>query len=70
MATDRTTELRLELPVDEVAVLDGYCQATGKSRTNVMRGLLADWSEKKFHEATVILRVAGRNPTKPEGGRE
>lgn len=62
MNAGRTTELRLELPADEVAVLDGYTQATGKNRTQVVRDILKLWSEAKLHEATLILRVAGRNP--------
>lgn len=60
------TELRIELPAAEVAVLDGYCQATGKSRSGVLRELLQTWSEQKHHEATVILRVAGHKPAAPE----
>lgn len=65
----RTAELRVELPADELAVLDGHCQATGRSRTEVLRGLLREWSERELHRATVIVRVAGRNPYTPEGGR-
>lgn len=66
---DRTTKLRLELPASEVAVLDGYTQATGKTRTQVIRDILRMWSEAKFHEATLILRVAGGNPTQPGAHR-
>lgn len=62
-------EIRVEVPNDELAVLDGYCSATSESRTDVIRELLAAWSEKKLHEATVILRVAGRNPVGSESGR-
>ena len=69
MATDRTTEIRMELPAIEVSVLDGYVQATGKTRTQVLRDILKLWSDAKFHEATLIMRVAGRNPITPEGGR-
>ena len=69
MNSGRTTELRLELPADEVAVLDGYTQATGKTRTQVMRDILKMWSDAKHHEATLILRVAGRNPSIPGGDR-
>ena len=69
MANDRTTEIRMELPASECSVLDGYVQATGKTRTAVLRDILRLWSEAKFHEATLILRVAGRNPTEPESGR-
>lgn len=62
-------EIRVEVPNEELSVLDGYCSATGKVRTEVIRDLLAKWSEMKFHEATVILRVAGRNPTGSESVR-
>lgn len=62
-------EIRVEIPNDELAVLDGYCSATSESRTDVIRELLAAWSEKKFHEATVIMRVAGRHPILSECDR-
>lgn len=62
-------EIRVEVPNDELAVLDGYCSATSASRTDIIRGLLREWSDRKFHEATVIMRVAGRNPTLPECDR-
>lgn len=62
-------EIRLDVPSDDLAVLDGYCSATGANRTDVVRHLLSDWSEKKLHEATVILRVAGRNPPTSESER-
>lgn len=64
-----TTELRVELPAEEVSVLDGYCQATGQARTEVIRRVLREWSERKLHEATLICRVAGCNPTAPEAYR-
>jgi hypothetical protein len=70
MSTDKTTELRIELPANECAVLDGYVQATGKTRTQVMRDILRMWSDAKWHEANLIMRVAGRNPTAQEGRRE
>lgn len=63
-------EIRFELPAPEVSVLDGYCSATGKSRTDVMRELLKTWSSAKRREAILICRVAGINPTTPEGNRE
>lgn len=65
-----TTELRLEVPREDVAVLDGYCSATGKSRSEVIRSLLASWSKDKLHEAMVICRVAGINPASSEAGRK
>lgn len=65
----RVTELRVELPGDEVAVLDGHCQALGLDRTKVVREILRQWSDRELHRATVICRVAGRNPGSPESDR-
>lgn len=65
----RITELRVELPAEEMAVIDGHCQATGTDRTKIVREILRKWSELELHRATVILRVAGRNPTTPETHR-
>ena len=53
------SEIRFELPRDELAVLDGFVQATGKSRGEVMRELLREWSDQKKHEAILICRTAG-----------
>ena len=68
MATERTTEIRLELPASECGVLDGYVQARGLTRTAVIRRLLKEWSDEKHHEAMIILRVAGGNPGQPDKG--
>lgn len=65
-----TTELRVELPKEEVAVLDGFCAAAGKDRTKVLREILYAWSEQRLHEATVICRVAGVNPMASDSARE
>lgn len=62
-------ELRLELDPADLAVIDGFVNATGGSRTDVVRQLIRDWSSKKINEAIVICRVAGVNPTDPETGR-
>lgn len=64
------TELRVELPSEEVSVLDGYCQGTHQDRTKVVRQILREWSMAKLHEATLICRVAGVNPTSPEQERK
>jgi len=69
MVDGRTTELRVELPVDELSVIDGHCQATGTDRTKVVREIIRKWSEHELHRATVILRVAGRNPDGSESRR-
>ena len=63
---DGKTELRFEVPIAEASVLDGYCNANGKSRTDVLRAILAEWSGQRVHESTVICRVAGINPFSPE----
>lgn len=59
-------EIRIEVPEDEVSILDGYCSATANNRTDVIRLLLREWSASKRREATVICRVAGINPTAPD----
>ena len=66
MATQRITEISFELPAEEVSVLDGYCQSTGKKRTAVFRKILREWSAQKHREAVSICRVAGSNP-EPSG---
>lgn len=63
-------EIRWEASTEETAILDGYCSANGIDRSKVMRNLLREWSDKKKHEATVICRVAGINPTTPESARK
>lgn len=66
---DGKTEIRFEVPSQDLATVDGYCNATGKSRTDVLRLMVAEWTEKKRHEATVICRVAGINPFASESNR-
>lgn len=68
-AADRKTEIRFELFASELSVLDGYCQATGKDRTTVIREVLGGWSKEKLHAAILICRVAKVNPMLPECGR-
>lgn len=64
---DGKCEVRFEFPIDDVAVLDAYCLChTGTSRTAVMAKLLSDWTKTKRQEATMICRVAGINPIRPE----
>lgn len=69
MHAPNATELRVELPRDEIAVLDGYCQATGQDRSKVIRRVLKEWSDQRSHEAILICRVANINPALPEVGR-
>lgn len=69
MHAPNATELRVELPREEIAVLDGYCQATGQDRSKVIRRVLKEWSDQRSHEAILICRVANINPALPEVGR-
>lgn len=62
-------EIRLEAKAETVAVLDGYCSATGRCRTAFINSLLEDWAAAKLHEARVVVRVADGNPTALEPRR-
>lgn len=62
-------ELRIELPDEECAVLDGFCAGTGKGRTDVIRSILRDWSASELRTAIMICRVAGVTPTPSESDR-
>lgn len=66
--SDRS-ELRVEVPREELAVLDGYCSATGRDRSDLVRQVLREWSDKQLHIATIVVRVAGGNPPQSEGNR-
>lgn len=67
---ERMTEISFEVAAHEVAVLDGVCQANNVKRTAVFRQILREWSEKKLHEATLIVRVAGIKPEQSGSDRE
>lgn len=69
-AKDSKTEISFEVERDDCAVLDGYCSARLVSRTVVMRRILKEWSDQKLHEATLICRTSGVNPTVTGAGRE
>lgn len=63
------TEIRFEAEADDLSVIDGYCNATGKCRTEVIKSILREWSDKKLHESIVVCRVAGVNPAKSDTSR-
>lgn len=48
-----TVEIRLEMPREEVAVLDGFVNATGSTRAEVIREILGEWSAKQRRIANV-----------------
>ena len=63
-------EVRFEAKAETVAVLDGYCSATGKCNTSFINQLLDDLAASKLHEATIVCRVAGVNATESEDHRK
>lgn len=63
-------EIRFEADQETVAVIDGFCSATGKCRTGFINELLKAWAKDKLHEASVVCRVAGINPMQPESDRK
>ncbi len=70
MATERMTEVSFEVPASEVSVLDGYCQAKSIKRTAAYRQILKEWTDQKLHEAIMVCRVAGVNPTTTGSNRD
>ncbi len=71
--TSEVAELRGDCPKRTVQVLDAIAIARGyPSRTSLVNEILGEWAEKVVHEATVVVRVTGINPTGAEtlgGGR-
>ena len=64
-----STELRFELPDDQLSVIDAVASASNTNRTAVVREILSEWTENKLHEATLIVRVTGVNPMLSERRR-
>lgn len=54
--SEKFTEVRFQMSVDDLAVIDGYCSGTGKDRTTVIREVLGEWSKEKLHVAMVTVR--------------
>lgn len=66
-----TVELRGDVPRWIANVLDAVVMARGGQAANVHRAtvfneVLAAWAEKKVHEASLVQRLAGCNPTGSE----
>lgn len=62
-------ELRVWVPREVVDVLDAEVVVRGGESANVYRAtvvteVLGPWAKKKIHDASVLLRVAGGNPTR------
>lgn len=66
-----TAELRHDCPRWVLNTLDAVSMARGeKSRAALVNEILEGWAQKKRHEAMLVHRVAGGNPTdaEPRGG--
>lgn len=63
---DGKSEVRFDIPLDDLAVLDAYCHCNSLSRTSVISRLLQDWTKAKRYEAMMVCRVAGINPIRSE----
>lgn len=64
-------ELRCDLDKHLLDALDGYVAGHGlKGRTELVAEILGKWAEHELHAATILLRVAGRNPTYPASDRK
>lgn len=64
-------EIRFEAKTETVAVIDGFCSATGKCRTSLSgSSVLESWAKEKLHEAMIVCRVAGVDPSVPEAARK
>lgn len=63
---DPYIEVRGDFLREHVDVIDAVVQATpGASRTAVLRAIVADWVERKVHEAILVQRVARHNGIAP-----
>ena len=69
-SSTETTELRGECPKWIVNVLDAVSMAkpSQRNRTSLINEILGKWAEEKLHEASLIQRLAGGNPNRPETG--
>jgi hypothetical protein len=70
MSTQGKTDLRIEVPSEALAVVDGYCQASGRHRNEVVAEILARWSDARLHESMVICRMVRVNPLAPDAARQ
>lgn len=61
-----TTELRVEIPKFVMGVIDAHWMSRGTakaSRTQMVNEILLDWAERKWQEASLVMRLA---PDKPD----
>jgi hypothetical protein len=64
--TREEVELRGMCPRNVVDVLDAISGARRISRTELVNAVLSEWADARMHEAVLIQRVVGFNPTPPD----
>ncbi len=62
-----TVELRGECPREIINVLDAVSMARDITRTALVNEILGEFTKKKLHESSLVLRLAGGNPSASEG---
>ncbi len=55
-------EVRIDIDSSELAVMDGYIQATGSNRTKIIGELVKRWATDELHKSIVVCRMARINP--------
>lgn len=60
-----TVTVEFVVEAGDYAVLDGYLKGSGRTKTDVLREILKEWSQKKHRESIYVVRVAGDNPDAP-----
>ncbi|MCU7372827.1 hypothetical protein PEC18_18675 [Paucibacter sp. O1-1] len=63
---EKHVDLRGPCPASTVAVLDAVSFARGRTRTDLVNEILADWVKAKAHEAMLVGRVLQGNPVPME----
>lgn len=68
--SDPFIELRGEILCEHMDIVDAVVQATpGASRMSIVRAIVAEWVDRKVHEASLIHRVRRSNGNGTEADR-
>lgn len=62
-------EVRIDIDAQELAVMDGFIQASGSNRTKIIGDLVKKWAADKLHESIVVCRMARINPLAQDSER-
>lgn len=64
-----TTELRVDIPKEIMGVIDAHWMArpgAKASRNEVVNEILKEWAGKRWHEASLVLKLVPCNPDSAE----